>query len=155
MGMGTGIAPDRCRAEDGDRHPNVPTPGHRERRTANGRGMVLDTNPKPEVRAGPAVRKPPLPSLCGSPALLANPTGVRCPLLRSSPHPDRYYNQGCPSWKWFYPYHYSPFPSDLSACIDPANRYIMEVGVPFLPFEQLMGSLPPPPWLCTTTTAPY
>ena len=79
MGMGTGIAPDRCRAEHGDSHPNVPTPGHRERRTANGRGMVLDTNPKPEVRAGPAVRKPPLPRLSGSPRTLGPPPGVGGP----------------------------------------------------------------------------
>eukprot|EP00667_Euglena_gracilis_P003546 EG_transcript_3555 len=54
----------------------------------------------------------------------------------------RYYMQGCASWKWFYPYHYSPFPSDLSACVDPDNKYEMEVGTPFLPFEQLMGVLP-------------
>jgi len=54
----------------------------------------------------------------------------------------RYYMQGCASWKWFYPFHYSPFPSDLSAYVDPNNRHEMEVGKPFSPFEQLMGVLP-------------
>eukprot|EP00906_Rhabdomonas_costata_P015567 RCo022367 len=54
----------------------------------------------------------------------------------------RYYFNGCPSWKWFYPFHYSPFASDLSASVDVDNKYEMTPGEPFKPFEQLMGVLP-------------
>ncbi|CAJ2511028.1 Uu.00g066530.m01.CDS01 [Anthostomella pinea] len=52
----------------------------------------------------------------------------------------RYYFQGCPSWEWFYPYHYAPFAEDFK---DIAKMEInFEKGRIARPFEQLMSVQP-------------
>jgi 5'-3' exoribonuclease 2 len=63
-----------------------------------------------------------------------------------------YYYQGCPDWKWFYPFHYAPFASDF---VDIANVEVKfdSDAQPFNPLEQLMSVFPaassqnlPPTW---------
>lgn len=52
----------------------------------------------------------------------------------------RYYYEGCPSWKWYFPFHYAPFASDLVSVFQDKIKF--ELGVPFKPLAQLMGVLP-------------
>lgn len=52
----------------------------------------------------------------------------------------QYYFQGCPSWEWYYPYHYAPFAADFKAIAE-AN-VTFEKGIISRPFEQLMSVLP-------------
>ncbi|RHZ47094.1 hypothetical protein Glove_593g18 [Diversispora epigaea] len=55
----------------------------------------------------------------------------------------QYYFQGVPSWKWYYPYYYSPFASDFTDFTDIGDIKIdFKLGEPFKPFEQLMVVLP-------------
>ncbi|KAL5252458.1 hypothetical protein ACHWQZ_G015286 [Mnemiopsis leidyi] len=52
----------------------------------------------------------------------------------------RYYYQGVPSWSWFYPYHYSPYLSDLAGVADMDIQ--LDLSEPFCPFQQLMAVFP-------------
>lgn len=53
----------------------------------------------------------------------------------------QYYYQGCPSWNWYYPYHYSPFASDFTN-IASMNIDFPKDTKPFKPLEQLMAVFP-------------
>lgn len=52
----------------------------------------------------------------------------------------KYYYQGVQSWKWYYPFHYSPFASDFKDISD--MNVTFEKSQPFKPIEQLMGVFP-------------
>jgi 5'-3' exonuclease len=51
----------------------------------------------------------------------------------------KYYYRGVPSWDWYYPYHYAPFPSDMRGLqwID-CN---FSLGKPALPFHHVRDCL--------------
>jgi 5'-3' exoribonuclease 2 len=52
----------------------------------------------------------------------------------------KYYYQGCPSWNWYYPFHYAPFASDL-VNVDTYDIKF-QLSKPFKPVEQLLAVLP-------------
>ncbi|AAS51874.1 ADL046Cp [Eremothecium gossypii ATCC 10895] len=51
-----------------------------------------------------------------------------------------YYYQGCPSWSWYYRYHYAPRISDIRKGLDVNISFSLDQ--PFKPFQQLMAVLP-------------
>ncbi len=55
----------------------------------------------------------------------------------------KYYYEGCPSWKWYFPFHYAPFASDLRN-IERFQKDCepFELSEPFKPVEQLLSVLP-------------
>ena len=55
----------------------------------------------------------------------------------------KYYYDGCSSWKWYFPFHYAPFASDLRN-IERFSKdcKALELATPFNPVEQLMAVLP-------------
>ena len=74
-----------------------------------------------------------------------------------------YYIKGCISWTWFYPYHYGPMLIDMHGLAGMFSRIKFDLGKPFLPFQQLLGCLPPPSkkllprsyqWVMTSESSP-
>lgn len=55
-----------------------------------------------------------------------------------------YYYQGCPSWQWYFPFHYAPFAADFTDLREIVGEegIKFELGEPFNPYEQLMAVLP-------------
>ncbi|KAL4716438.1 hypothetical protein ACJJTC_015866 [Scirpophaga incertulas] len=54
----------------------------------------------------------------------------------------QYYYQGCPNWKWYFPYHFPPFTSDF-VNINLVDTMFEKGTQPLRPLEQLMCALPP------------
>lgn len=55
----------------------------------------------------------------------------------------QYYFQGCPSWNWYYPYHYAPFASDFGEVEGKVDNEFETNTAPVRPLEQLMSVFPP------------
>ncbi|KNC86939.1 hypothetical protein SARC_00941 [Sphaeroforma arctica JP610] len=53
-----------------------------------------------------------------------------------------YYFLGCKSWTWYFPYHYSPFASDIARATIKERVEFEPGSKPFKALEQLMGVLP-------------
>jgi 5'-3' exoribonuclease 2 len=64
-----------------------------------------------------------------------------CEYLRGLQWVMRYYTVGCPSWEWYYPFHYTPLIEDLSKYVSMVNVE-MKISAPLEPVEQLLAVLP-------------
>lgn len=54
-----------------------------------------------------------------------------------------YYTRSLPpSWDWYYPHHYTPFPSDLLSCLTTWTQRLWPPSQPLSMFEQLLCVLP-------------
>ena len=55
-----------------------------------------------------------------------------------------YYVEGVPNWRWFYPYYYAPFLSDIAIFMEDYERpsYLGKKTLPFNPFMHLLCVLP-------------
>jgi len=53
-----------------------------------------------------------------------------------------YYTSGIPMWSWCYPWHYSPFLSDVAKYMKTFSCKKYDIDEPFTPFQQLMTVLP-------------
>ena len=52
-----------------------------------------------------------------------------------------YYYKGCPSWDWFFPYHFAPLAATLAQFSYEPTPF--KLGKPFRPLDQLMANQPP------------
>lgn len=66
---------------------------------------------------------------------------VACEYFRGLCWMLQYYYQGCPSWDWYYPYHYAPFVSDFMDILSVQTTFETTTK-PCLPLEHLMSVLP-------------
>ena len=74
-----------------------------------------------------------------------------------------YYFKGCVSWTWYFPYYYGPMLADMKDLTAKSSRISFDLGKPFLPYQQLLGCLPPTSkaliplpyqWLMTSDNSP-
>lgn len=74
-----------------------------------------------------------------------------------------YYSTGCPSWSYFYPYHYGLFLQDLRDLRSLVSEISFSLSAPLTPFQQLLACLPPASctllpecyrWLMTDPSSP-
>lgn len=61
--------------------------------------------------------------------------------LRGTQWVMRYYTKGCPSWEWYYPFHYAPLLQDLASFKSQVDIE-MRISAPLHPVEQLLAVLP-------------